>query len=495
MYFFTSRKQAPATVPSDHVIPLGFWNDMDYARAISLDITLKFNDALDPERLRDSLDTLLKNGGWRKFGARLRRNKDKGLEYHIPEKFDAKRPAFLFSVDKYDIPVSEHKALSQLRSEDRDKPAVLGPFNHLRYDLRSREAPETIDDWLYSDTPQISVHVVTFEDATFVTVSFLHTLMDAIGFAALLNGWTAVLRGKEDEIPPIVGLDDDPLAKVHQVTPASKYVLADKLLKGWNFFWFVVLFIFQLLWYRKDEERIIFMPGKYLKDLRDTALAELSETSSNANGKEGTPFLSESDVLVSWWFRILSKALNMSPKQPLTVMNVFDVRGILAETGSLASADIAMIANVVWPTVVLTTVGDILSKPLSYFASQIRHAIDTHRTKEQVHALAAIQRESTEKSGHPPVFGNPGTFLFTCSNWHRGKLFQKDFSPAVTKQGTPSSGRSNLLGRPSFLFISGKFVRFSPRNAFVVMGKDADGNWWMDSSIRAGLWDRVAEQF
>jgi hypothetical protein len=74
MGFFSSRKQAPATVPGDHIIPLGFWNDADHTRKICLDITLTFNDVLDPEMLRDSLDTLLQKGGWRRFGARLRRN-------------------------------------------------------------------------------------------------------------------------------------------------------------------------------------------------------------------------------------------------------------------------------------------------------------------------------------------------------------------------------------------------------------------------------------
>jgi Transferase family len=402
-----------------------------------------------------------------------------------------KRPAFLFSVDKHDAPVSEHPGLSQLKSENRDKPALLGPFDHLRYDLRSRDAPEVLDDWLYSDAPQLSVHIVAFEDATFVTVSFLHTLMDAMGFSALLKGWTAALRGKEDEIPPIVGLDDDPLAKIHQMAPASEYILADKVLKGWGFFLFVIKYVFDLIWYRKDEERVIFMPAKYLKELRDSALAELSEQSSNTDDTKETPFVSESDVLVSWWTRIMCKALDLSPKRPLTVMNVFDIRGILAEMGSIGSADTAMIANVVWPTVILTNVGDVLGKPMSYLASRVRHAIDTHRVKEQVQAMAAIQKTTMEKSGHPAVFGDPGTFLLTCSNWHRGKLFQKDFSPAVIKEGTPSSERSNPRGKPSFIFISGKFVDFSPRNAFVVMGKDAAGNFWMDSSIRAELWGRI----
>ena len=82
----------------------------------------------------------------------------------------------------------------------------------------------------------------------------------------------------------------------------------------------------------------------------------------------------------------------------------------------LPSADTALIANVTWTSVILVTAGEIISKPISSLASRIRHAIDTHRTVEQVQAIAATQRESKEKTGQPAVHGTLGTFLFACSN-------------------------------------------------------------------------------
>lgn len=74
MGLFSSSRQTPETVPGDRIIPVSFWDDQDYARGMSLDITLTFNDVLDPERLRDALDTILKKKGWEKFGSRLRKN-------------------------------------------------------------------------------------------------------------------------------------------------------------------------------------------------------------------------------------------------------------------------------------------------------------------------------------------------------------------------------------------------------------------------------------
>lgn len=74
MGFFSSSRLSPETVPTDRVIPLTFWDDQDYARAITLDITFTFNDRLDPGKLHNALDDLLRRKGWQKFGARLRRN-------------------------------------------------------------------------------------------------------------------------------------------------------------------------------------------------------------------------------------------------------------------------------------------------------------------------------------------------------------------------------------------------------------------------------------
>lgn len=74
MGLFSSSKPAPETFPGDRIIPVSFWDDQDYARGMSLDITLTFNDVLDPVKLRASLEILLEKKGWEKFGARLRKN-------------------------------------------------------------------------------------------------------------------------------------------------------------------------------------------------------------------------------------------------------------------------------------------------------------------------------------------------------------------------------------------------------------------------------------
>jgi hypothetical protein len=74
MGLFSSKKTAPPPVPTDRVIPFRFADDFVYTRGLCLDISLCFDDVLDPEKLRESLDVLLNKDGWRKLGARMRLN-------------------------------------------------------------------------------------------------------------------------------------------------------------------------------------------------------------------------------------------------------------------------------------------------------------------------------------------------------------------------------------------------------------------------------------
>lgn len=68
------KSAAPARVPTDTVIPFHFFDDTPLWRAFILYSMFVFDDVLDPTKLQDSLETLAKRDGWRKLGARLRRD-------------------------------------------------------------------------------------------------------------------------------------------------------------------------------------------------------------------------------------------------------------------------------------------------------------------------------------------------------------------------------------------------------------------------------------
>lgn len=62
----------PEFFDSDDVYPMHLLDAGKSIREIACIWTLRFNDVLDPEKLHESLKTLLDMGDWRKLGGRIR---------------------------------------------------------------------------------------------------------------------------------------------------------------------------------------------------------------------------------------------------------------------------------------------------------------------------------------------------------------------------------------------------------------------------------------
>ena len=309
-----------------------------------------------------------------------------------------------------------------------------------------------------------------------------------MGLASLFKAWAAVLREQEDEVPAFHGFDKDPLSPLSETTPAEKYVLSSRVLKGLRFLFFVLCYLFELVWYRKDTERVIFVPGQYLQHLRDKALQELASESN----KEDKPFISEGDILFSWWSRTMVSVLEPAPERTILLMNVFDTRPTLAE--DLIPPNSAFLGNAVFSAFTILSARQVLEGPLSFVASKLRHSLEQQRTREQIQAFSAFQKRWFEKTGHMPIFGDPGMLLIVCSNWHKGRFFEVDFSAAAIAPGVPLTQRSNKLGRPSYINVTGHNRGMSTRNMGPVVGKDAAGNWWLAWTMRTDAWPAVEQQ-
>jgi len=74
MGVFKSKPVRPERIATDTILPVHAMDDSMVNKAFVLYLMLRFDDVLDPERLRSSLETLLEHGNWRKLGARLRLN-------------------------------------------------------------------------------------------------------------------------------------------------------------------------------------------------------------------------------------------------------------------------------------------------------------------------------------------------------------------------------------------------------------------------------------
>ena len=64
-----------------------------------------------------------------------------------------------------------------------------------------------------------------------------------------------------------------------------------------------------------------------------------------------------------------------------------------------------------------------------------------------------------------------------------------DFSAAVTKPGVKLEERKNKLGCPSYINYTGQMTGM--RNSGQLLGRDANGDWWMQWTLRTDAWSPV----
>lgn len=351
--------------------------------------------------------------------------------------------------------------------------------------MRSVDSPRILADWIYSDRPQLHIHAVQFQDATLLTVTCLHTLMDTVGRSALLQAWAAVLDGREDEVPPFDSYERDPLSSLGRDIPMSHYRHSTLLLRGINLIVFGIRYAFELLWFWREEDHAIRLSGRAVNRMRDTARRELAKESDGSV----LPFLSEGDALGSWWMKTMVTALRPALNRPIMLMTVFNVVSLFPEWFLGCGA---YISNAIFPSYTILPVHRVFQEPIGVVAMETRRALVEHRTREQVQALAAIQRASFQMTA--PLFGSSDLLFLVCSNLHKARFFEVDFSAAVVAPGTPLRGRAYGLGRPSYINIIEHSVGYPTRNVLRVIGKDAAGDWWLTLRVRAEAWPVIDRQ-
>ncbi|KAF2712907.1 hypothetical protein K504DRAFT_487462 [Pleomassaria siparia CBS 279.74] len=136
---------------------------------------------------------------------------------------------------------------------------------------------------------------------------------------------------------------------------------------------------------------------------------------------------------------------------------------------------------------VLLPVKDIVEKPLSFIAESIRYAIVELGPRPQAEAFYDMIRESGAKL--PPFFGDNNMHMITFTNWSKARMFELDFSVAVVSK-TGEKGSENT-GRPRCI-QNNQFGVMLP-NAFLILGKDSHGHYWLSGYMKKGYWDNIEQ--
>lgn len=71
---FFGRPPAVGRESADKVMPLHYFENSLLVQGNNMAVSLIFDDVLDPEKLRLSLESLIKREGWQRLGGRLKKN-------------------------------------------------------------------------------------------------------------------------------------------------------------------------------------------------------------------------------------------------------------------------------------------------------------------------------------------------------------------------------------------------------------------------------------
>lgn len=384
-------------------------------------------------------------------------------------------------METHEFERAEHAIASQLGDKNKSNGISAVP-DQLKSILYSADTPTTLTEFLQADCHCLGLHVVRFTDATLVTINWPHVLFDTMALADILHAWTLMLRGHGDKIQMPSWFDSDPLASLG-VSCETPHKLADYRLSLPSLASFGVRSALRFLC-SKIEHRMVYIPAWYLQSIRETALRDLKLMEPG----QAMPFLSDGDVLCAWWARHSVRHLDKHKQHGKTVVisNAMSIRPVLVK--DILPPGQPFIAN---STAIITTLmklEDVTDQPLMNAANKVRHSIIKLRSREQVEAYAALQSSSWKRVA--PLFGDHKMHAIMVSNWSKAKLFDMDFSGALFDIAETRLRQSRTRVKPAFIqshFAGGDFVE-----VVVVIGKDADGGYWLNCSTNANRWQDIA---
>jgi len=86
----------PLRVPTDKVVPVGFFDDTIFFRTFTVYVTFVYDEVLDVDKLHNGMTRLVKKKGWDKLGARLRRSVSRGrLSSHLNRRIPGMRKGII----------------------------------------------------------------------------------------------------------------------------------------------------------------------------------------------------------------------------------------------------------------------------------------------------------------------------------------------------------------------------------------------------------------
>lgn len=345
--------------------------------------------------------------------------------------------------------------------------------------LAGPEAPKNLDDWLYTDRPALAVHIITFVDATFITLSYSHSLVDGVGKREIMTNWCKVLAGRISDVTPLAEWDEDPMSIICR--PPSeheeRYSHEGNRLAGWRKWYWVFRFIADRFNNRNNyRQRNVFVPASTILRIRQEA---------DRHAMEKT-YLSDNQLLTAWLLRLACSPLKGS-RRPIGITSAVDLRGFQLH-GLRPGA--VYLQNLLAYTWINTTATSLLCSPLGSAATLLRTSLKPQLTLPQVQAAAYLTHDAVGRTGTPDFFTGKDSFLVSVSSLAKAKYWEAvDFSPAILK-AEPGDEHS---GKPCWQSSTPR-SGMKPSCLVVIQGSDLKGNWFAQMVLSQHAWDMVEHE-
>lgn len=378
--------------------------------------------------------------------------------------------------------IEEHPLASRL-PKAMSEPSLQPGSIHFRPFAARPDVPSSINDATTQDIPQLSLHVTSFSDATLVGISFPHTLMDALGFEALLRSWSLVLAGRWDEVPPILGAKDDILWSTATASIGPKddeeFILGRNVLRGGAYLRFLLRRLWEMIWDPALETQMLHLPKSAIDELRRQTLDSIN------NILKGRPhensFVTEGDILSAWVAQMVASSERRA--KPLTIMRAINARFRLGAVLQTPEKGI-YVQNMVLAS--FTSLSPQIAKgPLGAMALENRRQITEQTTEKQMKMMLQALRQRVQSGKQPTILSaDPMSLPVVCNDLTKVNIMGAvDFKPAVLRQGDVKEARSNTIGTMVYHHFQSLKESAWRRHWFVFLGKDHQGGTWIMVSM------------
>ncbi|KZV94856.1 hypothetical protein EXIGLDRAFT_766731 [Exidia glandulosa HHB12029] len=473
----------------DLVVPVPFFSQITTALDIMYFMDVVVSGQLQPDVLKGALEELTELGGWRKLGARLKRSKQHGFEFHIPKRFSAERPAFLWDERREDKSASDAGILPSRTASVSLHPALadgIGRYRPPRF--ARRVVKELLTDPKRLDDPILQASVVVFRDVTLISLSVPHILTDAMGFKNIFSAWCTVLAGRKETVPPLLDFDVDPLRDVQgeygsDIARGTRVRVASKL----ALVRFYAKYAIEVVKLPDEETRIIFIPLAKLEAVKAAAKSELA-----SRGVDG--WVSTADAVSAVMMKLGTLFYKPTDTRPFALAFSANARGRVPALQSAVEKDGFIGCAVLSHNTAPTPVSDIRGASLASLAIMHRTAVQQLDSPSEVAANISTSRRAYEKQRWVLNFKIRGTGYYV-TNWMAADYTSLDFTAALA----PNIERTDAAGRVLFAAGDAAEVGMMRRNWSIVFAKDGpaipeqERGVWLETGFARQHWPAVEE--